>query len=148
MSETASGTSGGFTVVALVVARVLVYLLYGVMLIAFGLLAMTFVLELLGASVASGFVQWVYRSVSVVMQPFRGIFPPVELNGERVLDLSVLFAMIIYGALTLALHALIEKLHSLLVKEQTAAARQAMTPVPRGLVPPAGSPADQADLNL
>jgi ABC-type nitrate/sulfonate/bicarbonate transport system permease component len=42
------------------------------------------------------------------MAPFRGLFEPVELDGRSVLDVSVLFAMIVYGIVALALDALIE----------------------------------------
>jgi len=48
------------------------------------------------------------------MEPFRGIFTPIELgttNGnqvESVFDTSVLFAMIIYGIVGLLIHSLIQ----------------------------------------
>jgi hypothetical protein len=42
------------------------------------------------------------------MQPFRGIFPAVEGGGGSVLDVSLLFAMLMYGLLALAVHALVE----------------------------------------
>jgi hypothetical protein len=41
------------------------------------------------------------------MQPFRGIFPPVEGAGESVLDVSVLFGILMYGLLALGVHSLI-----------------------------------------
>ena len=42
------------------------------------------------------------------MEPFRGLFEPVPLNGRSVLDVSILFGMIVYGIVALALHALVE----------------------------------------
>ena len=42
------------------------------------------------------------------MAPFRGIFEPVRIDGDSVLDPSVLFAMIVYGLVGLLLHALID----------------------------------------
>ena len=42
------------------------------------------------------------------MAPFRGLCESVVINGQSVLDASVLFAMIIYGIVALALGALIE----------------------------------------
>ena len=42
------------------------------------------------------------------MAPFRGIFESVPLNGDSVLDTSVLFAMIVYGLAGLLLNALID----------------------------------------
>jgi hypothetical protein len=49
-----------------------------------------------------------YRSLDRVMAPFRGIFETVPLNGDSVLDTSVLFAMIVYGIAGLFLSALID----------------------------------------
>ena len=43
-----------------------------------------------------------------VMEPFRGLFQSVDLSGNSVLDTSVLFAMIVYSMLALALRALID----------------------------------------
>jgi hypothetical protein len=43
-----------------------------------------------------------------VMAPFRGLFESIQLNGRSVLDVSVLFAMIVYGIVALALRALID----------------------------------------
>lgn len=41
------------------------------------------------------------------MQPFRGIFPAAEGENGSVLDFAVLFAMIVYGILTLVLQSAI-----------------------------------------
>jgi hypothetical protein len=45
------------------------------------------------------------------MEPFRGIFTPIQLgttsgNVEAVFDTSVLFAMIVYGIIAMVLSAL------------------------------------------
>jgi hypothetical protein len=50
----------------------------------------------------------VYRGLARVMAPFRGLFEPVPLDGRSVLDVSIIFAMIVYGLAALLLHALIE----------------------------------------
>jgi hypothetical protein len=42
------------------------------------------------------------------VKPFRGIFQSIQLNGRSVLDVSVLFAMIVYGMVALVLRALID----------------------------------------
>ena len=42
------------------------------------------------------------------MQPFRGIFPSVEGEQGSVFDVSMLFAMFMYGLLALAAHGLID----------------------------------------
>ena len=96
-----------------VVARALGYFLYVVVIVAEVILALGFVLLLLGADPSAGFTQWAYRSLDRVMAPFRGIFTPVEVGTsasgvEAVLDTSVLFAMVVYGIVLLALRALID----------------------------------------
>src|SRR4051812_35096579 len=89
------------------VARILTYLVYGFTIVALVILVLGFFLLLFGANPDAPFAEWVYRSLARVMAPFRGIFEPVALNGDSVLDTSVLFAMIVYGLVGIALSALI-----------------------------------------
>jgi uncharacterized protein YggT (Ycf19 family) len=89
-------------------ARILTYFVYGFTIVALTILVIGFFLLLFGANPDAPFAEWVYRSLGRVMAPFRGIFEPVELNGNSVLDTSVLFAMIIYGVAALFLSALID----------------------------------------
>jgi uncharacterized protein YggT (Ycf19 family) len=88
--------------------RALVYLVYFFVTVALIVLAFGFFLLLFGANPDASFAQWVYRSLDRVMAPFRGLFEPIQLNGQSVLDVSVLFAMIVYGIAALALRALID----------------------------------------
>jgi len=83
-------------------AKVLVWLAYGILLVAVVILAIAFILRLFAANPAAEFTQWVYRSAARIAEPFRGIFPPIEGDNGSVVDLSLLFAMIMYGLLTLA----------------------------------------------
>src|SRR4051812_33209202 len=99
-------STAGFTTVR--VARILTYLVYGFTIVALVILTLGFFLLLFGADPAAPFAAWVYRSLDRVMAPFRGIFETVPLNGDSVLDMSVLFAMIVYGIAGLFLHQLIE----------------------------------------
>jgi hypothetical protein len=65
------------------------------------------------------------------MAPFRGLFEPVALDGRSVLDVSILFAMLVYAIVGLALHAFIEWLTGLIVAmrvDDAAARRRASTP--------------------
>lgn len=89
------------------VARALSYLVYGFVLVALVILAMGFFLLLFGANPDAPFAEWVYRSLERVMAPFRGLFEPIQLTGDSVLDTSVLFAMIIYSIAGMAFNALI-----------------------------------------
>jgi hypothetical protein len=63
-----------------------------------GLLGLRFIFKLLGASRASGFVQFLYGFTDVFMQPFRFIFP-VNTAAGAVLEWSVLVAIVIYALL-------------------------------------------------
>jgi uncharacterized protein YggT (Ycf19 family) len=104
------------------VSRALVVLVYAIVTACLVLLALAFVLRLFGASLDAEFTQWVYRNVSRIMEPFRGIFPSPALTDRSVLDFSLLFAMIVYGTAALALHALIAWL-ARRIGRATAAAR-------------------------
>jgi uncharacterized protein YggT (Ycf19 family) len=88
-------------------ARAVVVFVYAVVILDLVLLILAFSLRLLGASTDAEFTRWVYRSVERIMEPFRGIFPSPAVGGESVVDFSLLFAMIIYTILALALHTLV-----------------------------------------
>jgi uncharacterized protein YggT (Ycf19 family) len=89
-------------------ARALTYLVYVFVLVALVLLLLGFFLLLLGANPDAPFAEFVSRGLTRVMAPSRGLFEPVRLDGRSVLDVSVLFAMIVYGFVALLLHSLIE----------------------------------------
>ena len=75
--------------------------------VAEGLAWAAFFLQLFNANQTAPFVDWVYRAARRIMQPFRGIFPSVEGEQGSVFDVSMLFAMFMYGLLALGLQALI-----------------------------------------
>ncbi len=98
---------------ALWLSRAISTVVYVYFLIVEIILALGFFLLLLGANPTSGFVDWVYRSMDRAMQPFRGIFSTIELGQmpnevESVFETSVLFAMIVYAILVLAISALVD----------------------------------------
>ncbi len=103
------------------VARAVSYLVYGYVLLVELVLFLGFFLLLFGANPSSGFAEWVYRSLANAMEPFRGIFAPIELGTTgndvvAVFETSVLFAMIVYGVVALALHAVIDWLSARIAK--------------------------------
>ena len=97
------------------VARWLVLFAYAIAIIALVVLTIAFFLRLFGANTSAPFVKWIYRSEARFMQPFRGIFPPVKVSEESVLDVSVLFGILMYGLFAVAVHALVEWLDRKLV---------------------------------
>ena len=125
-------------------ARGLVYLVYFWVMLSIAILVMGFFLRLFGANPDASFAEWVYRALDRVMKPFRGIFQSVDLSGNSVLDVSVLFAMIVYGMLALALRALIDWLtyRIVLVQREAALATSMQAPTVTAMppVPPPHQP--------
>jgi hypothetical protein len=66
--------------VVVTVARVISYLLYFYIIVVEIILFIGFFLLLFGANPSAGFTQWAYRNLDRVMQPFRGMFTPIELG--------------------------------------------------------------------
>jgi uncharacterized protein YggT (Ycf19 family) len=82
--------------VFLKIGKVLVWIVYALAVLTASLLVMAFLLRLAGANPGSAFVDWVYRNAELAMRPFRGIFPTHELDGAAVVDVSLLFAALMY----------------------------------------------------
>ena len=90
------------------ISRAVIVFVYGFAIACIVLLAMAFFLQLFNANTTAPFVDWVYRAAKRIMQPFRGIFPSVEGEQGSVFDVSMLFAMFMYGLLALGAHGLID----------------------------------------
>lgn len=88
--------------------RVLSYFVYAWVVLDLIILVLGFFLLLFGANPEAPFAEWAYSSLDRVMAPFRGIFEDIALDGDSVLDTSVLFAMIVYTIVGLLVHALID----------------------------------------
>jgi uncharacterized protein YggT (Ycf19 family) len=89
------------------ITRVLLWIVYVWVTITIVLLFLGFFLLLFGADPTAGFVEWVYRSTQRAMAPFRGIFEPINVSGDSVLDVSILFAIIVYAFVAVGLNALL-----------------------------------------
>jgi uncharacterized protein YggT (Ycf19 family) len=90
------------------IGRAIIVFVYGFAIACIVILAMAFFLQLFNANTTAPFVDWVYRAARRIMQPFRGIFPSVEGEQGSVFDVSMLFAMFMYGLLALGAHGLID----------------------------------------
>jgi hypothetical protein len=93
----------------LVVVRGVTYLIYGLVVAVEVILGVGFILLLLGANPSSSFVEWWYRNLERVMEPFRGIFTPIELgttsgNVPSIFETSVLFAMIFHAIAAMVIY--------------------------------------------
>lgn len=89
------------------IARGVVLFVYVVVFVNLVVLSLGFLLRLFGASTDASFTRWVYRNVDRIMEPFRGMFPSQAISDRSVLDVSLLFAMIVYAVVGIALHALV-----------------------------------------
>ena len=87
--------------------QVLVDIFFGLAEIILGLRV---IFRLFAANGFNSFVNWIYQTSDTLISPFRGIFPSVNFSHGYVLDISALFAMLIYavvGYLILALLGLV-----------------------------------------
>lgn len=66
-------------------------------------LGLRLILRLFGANSGNAFVSWVYDMSSVLLDPFRGIFPTKEIADGIVLEFNTLFAMLVYAVFGLLL---------------------------------------------
>jgi hypothetical protein len=116
------------------IARALAYLIYAYLIIVEIILILGFFLLLFGANPSSGFVDWAYRNLHRVMEPFEGIFSPIAITTTAndvpaVFETSVLFAMIVYGIFAIlvssAVHWLNRIVHRLDREEDEAERRKA-----------------------
>jgi len=87
--------------IALSVGRGVVWLVYAFAIVAIVIAAIAFFLQLFGANPNAGFAQWIYRSAARVTAPFRGLFPSQPITDNAYLDVSLLFAILMYAIFAL-----------------------------------------------
>jgi hypothetical protein len=83
-------------------------LTYGFFVLVELFLGLRLILKLFGANAENGFVNWVYETSGVLLDPFRSIFPAQVFKSTFVLELSTIFAMIIYAVLVMLLIYLVD----------------------------------------
>ncbi|MDQ3239205.1 MAG: YggT family protein [bacterium] len=84
-----------------------IQILYYVEGVIMALLGLRFVLRLLGASAASGFVGFIYGLTYPLVYPFFGMFRTVLSYGAARLEFETLIAMLVYGILAWILVGLV-----------------------------------------
>ena len=80
-----------------------IYLLFGII---DALLVIRLVLKLMGANPHAGFASFTYGVTDFFLAPFHGLLPTV-VSGQSVLELSAIFAILIYSLLALGLVRLV-----------------------------------------
>lgn len=73
-------------------------------------LGLRFLLRLFAANESVTFVSWIYETSAALLEPFRGIFPTQTFENNIVLELSTLFAIIVYALLGMLLLAAVDVL--------------------------------------
>jgi len=74
------------------------------------LISLRILLKLLGARTAAPFVTWVYETTRPLLVPFEGMFPSSTISTGFVLEISALFALIIYAFAGVLLESAIRQL--------------------------------------
>ncbi len=117
-------------------ARVIVWLAWAFFVAAVIVLVMAFLLLLFNASPDAAFTRWVYRSTARLMEPFRGIFPAAPVGGTgSVFDFAILFAIVVYGMLGLAVQAVVGWLDGRIAERRWTLARDGMRRSPDDRTP-------------
>ncbi len=84
-------------------AMEIIYLVFGVI---NAVLLIRLVLKLLGANAHAGFAQFTYGLTDFFLAPFKGLLPTI-VSGQSVLELSLIFAILIYSLIALGLVRLV-----------------------------------------
>ena len=92
------------------IGRGIVWLVYAFVIVAIIIATLAFFLQLFGANPNADFAAWVYRSAARVTAPFRGIFPSHAITNDAYLDVSLLFAIIMYAIFALVISELVDYL--------------------------------------
>lgn len=71
------------------------------------ILGLRIIFRLFDANPNASFVNWIYDTSSVIMEPFRGIFSPAVIERGYVLDIPAIFAALMYMVIGLLLIALV-----------------------------------------
>lgn len=80
----------------LVFGKVVAWVVYAYVVFVEIMLVFRVLLLLGGANPTAGFFQLVFQTTSDAMAPFRGLFPARPVGATGYLDISALFAMVVY----------------------------------------------------
>lgn len=104
----------------LVLGRMVAYLAYAWLVFVDVLLIFRVFLLAFAANPNAGFARFIYTTTADVMAPFRGLFPPHPVQSTGYLDVSALFAILVYTLLVFVLGAFVDwmswKLHDVRVR--------------------------------
>lgn len=78
------------------ISKVIVWLLYAWTILGITVLSIRVFLLAASANAGSGFVDFIYRTSGDYLEPFRGMFPGRPFGETGYLDVSALFAIVMY----------------------------------------------------
>jgi hypothetical protein len=106
-------------------------IIYWVFGLVIGLIAVRFILKLLGANPAAGFAEFIYGVTAILVAPFVGLFGNPQTSGS-VLEISSLVAIVVYALVAW----LLAKLAWIIVGEQRTAMTTRASAVDQRVYPP------------
>lgn len=88
-------------------SKIIAWLMYAWVL--FGIITLTFGVFLLAfsANTNSGFYQFIVRTSTQYLEPFRGLFPPHAVGQTGYINVSALFAIVVYAFVAWGFSALL-----------------------------------------
>lgn len=89
------------------ISKIVVWFLYFYILIGIISLVLRVILLLFSADRTVGFSKLVGEISGEYLQPFRGIFPPKEIGETGYLDVSAMFAILVYLFVLWGVHSLV-----------------------------------------
>lgn len=100
--------------------RVVTYITYAFIFLAIVTLGFRVLFLLFSANPTTPFVNWVYNVSVDFMRPFRGIFPTKPVAETGYLDISALFALLMYSILGAVVKGIMDRLDTSnsIVKEE------------------------------
>ncbi len=126
-------------------ARGVSYFAYAIAIIATLYLGFAFFLLLFGANYATPFVKFIYNGAQAFGHPFANMFPTHKVSDTGYLDVTALFAALIYMLLAVAVHALVSYLTAKIEQYQTVAAQAVASRETPASRPDTGSSLDAAE---
>jgi uncharacterized membrane protein len=106
----------------------MIYWIFGLII---GLIAIRFILRLLGANPQAGFAEFIYGVTAILVAPFVGLFGNPQASGS-VLEISSLVAIVVYALVAW----LLAKLAWIIVGEQRTAVTTQASSVDSRVYPP------------
>ena len=61
-----------------------------------GMLGLRIILKFFGADSKSSFANWIYKTSSPLLHPFKDIFPNPDISGAFIIEFTTLFTLLLF----------------------------------------------------